>query len=72
MKKYLVVPDYWKPSWGNRPVLGIVYADDVFDGERRAYDNGLLRMNFTFKPKLIEHQNTANRSNYRKPKDKRV
>lgn len=53
MEKFIVVPDYWKSSWGDRPVLGVVYANNAFEGERMAYDKGLLRVNFTFKPKLI-------------------
>lgn len=56
-EKYLVVPDFWKPSWGERPLLGIVYAEDLFEGERKAYEKELLPMNITFGPKLIKSKN---------------
>ena len=56
-EKYLVVPDYWKVTWGERPLLGIVYASDHFEGERQAYEKGLLPMNITFKPMLIKSKN---------------
>lgn len=56
-EKYLVFPDFWKPAWGDRPLLGIVYAEDLFEGERKAYEKGLLPMNITFGPKLVKSRN---------------
>lgn len=51
---YLVYPDYWQESkWGKPPLLGRVYADSAFTAERRAYDRGLLPVNFTFGPKVV-------------------
>jgi len=48
--KWAIYPDYWKQSWGNKPMLGIIYADDEFYAEREAYSKGLLPVNATFKP----------------------
>jgi len=39
--KYQVFPDFWKKEWGQAPLLGIVYAEDVFSAERVAYDCGI-------------------------------
>lgn len=62
MKLYAVFPDYWKDKWGDRPLLGYVRATDSFSAERKAYDIGLLRVNFTFKPEVKEvSENTVRR-----------
>lgn len=50
--KWEVTPDYWKLSWGEKPVLGHVYADDDFYAKRIAYDKGLLPYNYTFGPEV--------------------
>lgn len=52
--KYAVYPDYWKKSWGERPLLGIVFADDEFYAQREAYTRKLLTVNFTFGPKVVK------------------
>lgn len=51
--KYDIFPDFWKKEWGPKPKLGIVYAYNEFEAERKAYDKNLLRVNFTFKPKAV-------------------
>lgn len=52
--KWAIYPDYWKESWGHRPMLGIVYADDEFYAAREAYTKGLLTVNFTFEPAPVK------------------
>lgn len=52
--KWIIYPDYWKESWGPKPALGIVFADDEFYAEREAYNRGLLTVNFTFKPSAVK------------------
>lgn len=47
---YAIYPDYWKPSWGPKPLLGYVRADSVFHARYAAYDAHLLPVNFTFGP----------------------
>ena len=49
-----VTPDYWKPSWGQIPVLGYVRADSEFHAKYAAYDKGLLIVNATFGPKVTK------------------
>lgn len=51
--RWKVFPDYWKKDWGPRPFLGLVYADDEFYAVREAYNRGLLTMNYTFGPKVV-------------------
>lgn len=51
--RWAVYPDYWKDSWGRRPLLGHVIADDEFYAEREAYNRGLLPVNFTFRPHVV-------------------
>ena len=51
--KFAVYPDYWKESWGRRPLLGYVMADDAFYAKREAYNQGLLTLNYTFRPKVV-------------------
>lgn len=51
---YAIYPDYWKKSWGPIPLLGHVRADNEFLAEREAYDRGLLTLNFTFKPRVVQ------------------
>lgn len=52
--KWAIYPDYWKESWGKRPMLGTVWADDEFYAEREAYNRGLLTVNYTFRPKAVK------------------
>lgn len=52
--KFAIYPDYWKESWGKRPMLGTVWADDEFYAVREAYNRGLLTVNFTFKPTAVK------------------
>jgi hypothetical protein len=52
--KYAIYPDYWKESWGPKPLLGHVFADDEFYAVREAYSKGLLTVNFTFGPRAVK------------------
>lgn len=52
--KFAIYPDYWKDSWGERPLLGHVWATEEFYAEREAYNRGLLTVNFTFGPKAVK------------------
>jgi hypothetical protein len=52
--KWAIYPDYWKQSWGQKPMLGIIYADDEFYAEREAYSKGLLPVNFTIRPHAVK------------------
>ena len=52
--KYAVYPDYWKDSWGQKPLLGHVWADDEFYAVREAYSRNLLTTNYTFGPKVVK------------------
>lgn len=47
-----VYPDYWKASWGEKPLLGYVRADSEFNAQYAAYDKKLLPLNFTFGPEV--------------------
>jgi hypothetical protein len=49
-----VYPDYWKDSWGPKPLLGTVRADEPFYAKREAYDTGLLQQNATFGPQVFK------------------
>ena len=49
-----VTPDYWKPSWGQKPILGYVKADSAFEAKYAAYDRGLLIYNATFGPEVTQ------------------
>jgi hypothetical protein len=51
--KFAIYPDFWKKSWGKRPLLGFIWADDTFSAQRMAYSRGLLPLNFTFGPKAV-------------------
>lgn len=51
---WVIYPDYWKPSWGIRPKLGVVQADTEFDAKYAAYDKGLLIPNATFGPRAVK------------------
>ena len=53
--KYAVYPSYWKDSWGKKPILGIVFADNEFLAEKLAYDIGILPtpFNCTFQPNIV-------------------
>lgn len=51
--RWAVYPDYWKDSWGKKPLLGHVIADDEFYAIREAYNRGLLPVNFTFQPQVV-------------------
>jgi hypothetical protein len=50
---YAIYPDYWKQSWGQRPILGYVRADSVFHAKYAAYDASLLIVNATFGPEPV-------------------
>lgn len=52
--KYAIYPDYWKKEWGQKPLLGYVWADDEFYAVREAYSKGLLTVNFTFQPEAVK------------------
>jgi hypothetical protein len=52
--KWAIYPDYWKASWGPKPMLGIIYADDEFYAEREAYSKGLLTVNYTIRPQPVK------------------
>jgi hypothetical protein len=52
--KYAIYPDFWKDSWGPKPLLGHVWADDEFYAIREAYSKNLLTMNYTFGPKPVK------------------
>lgn len=52
--KWLIYPDYWAPTWGPKPSLGIVFADDEFCAEREAYNRGLLTVNYTIRPVAVK------------------
>lgn len=47
-----VYPDYWKASWGEKPLLGYVRADSEVNAKYAAYDKKLLPLNFTFGPEI--------------------
>lgn len=51
--RWAVYPDYWKEKWGRKPLLGYVFADDEFYAEREAYSRGLLHVNFTIRPEVV-------------------
>lgn len=53
-RSFAIYPDYWKDSWGEKPLLGLVVAESEFHACRRAYDKGFLRVNFTFQPEAVE------------------
>lgn len=47
--KFLIYPDSgWKKEWGQKPLLGIVFANDEFYAVREAYTEGIVPLNFTF------------------------
>lgn len=50
---WAVYPDYWKPTWGPKPLLGYVRADSAFNARYAAFDKGLLPRNDTFEPEVI-------------------
>lgn len=52
--KWEIYPDFWKKSWGIKPKLGVVYANDEFYAKRIAYDRGLLPVNWTFEPEPVK------------------
>lgn len=52
--KYAIYPDYWKESWGQKPLLGHVWADDEFYAVREAYSKGLLTVNYTFNAEAVK------------------
>lgn len=50
-----IVPSYWNhKKWGDAPTLGFVKADSEFEAVRKAYDRGLVRINFTFEAKAVK------------------
>lgn len=64
-----VYPDYWKESWGPKPLLGTVRADSAFHARYAAYDKRLLTYNFTFGPEVVKQPYKAV---IRKPADEAV
>lgn len=52
--KFAIYPDYWKDTWGQKPLLGYVWADDEFYAVREAYSKNLLTMNYTFGPRAVK------------------
>jgi hypothetical protein len=52
--KYAIYPDFWKNTWGQKPLLGYVWADDEFYAIREAYSKNLLTYNYTFGPKAVK------------------
>lgn len=52
--RYAIYPDYWKSSWGKKPLLGFVWADSEFYAVREAYNRGLLTPNFTIEPRAVK------------------
>ena len=56
LKVYAVFPDYWPRQYGERPLLGFVKAYDEFYAIRKAYDRGLLPINVSFGPKVVEQR----------------
>ena len=53
-RSFAIYPDYWKESWGDKPLLGVVVAENEFHACRRAYDTGIMRVNFTISPEAVE------------------
>jgi len=53
---WAVYPDYWKSSWGPKPLLGYVRADSAFNARYAAFDKGLLPRNDTFEPEVVLKQ----------------
>ena len=51
--KYEIYPDHWKKSWGEEPMLGIIYADEEFYAIREAYSRGLLPYNYSIYPVAV-------------------
>ena len=60
--RWAIYPDFWKDTWGKRPLLGYVVAEDEFSAEREAYFKGLLPANSTLKPQPINVGPTRYRS----------
>jgi len=52
--KFAIYPDYWKDTWGQKPLLGYVWADDEFYAEREAFSKNLLTVNYTFGPRAVK------------------
>lgn len=65
--KFFIYPDdNWKKSWGKKPLLGAIYADEPFYAVRESYTKGLVPINVTFglialRDKLDEDQITSRR-----------
>lgn len=52
--KWAIYPDYWPKRWGQKPMIGYVFADDEFYAKREAYNRGLLTVNATFEPEPVK------------------
>lgn len=51
----IVPDDNWDTKkWGPAPSLGFIRADSEFEAIRKAYDRGMLTVNFTFGPKAVK------------------
>lgn len=61
---YAIYPDYWKTSWGQKPLLGYVRADSTFHARYAAYDAGLLIVNATFGPDPVMQIHKPYRPDY--------
>lgn len=53
LHKWEVYPDYWKESWGVKPLLGVVEAEDQPSAVGLAYSKKLLPTNDTFGPHVV-------------------
>ena len=60
--KYAIYPDNgWDiKRWGQKPLLGYVYADDEFYATREAYTKGLAPVNYTFGLSAIKQKQEGN------------
>lgn len=56
---YAIYPDYWKKTWGVKPLLGYVWSQDEYWAKYDAYDKGLMINNGTFSPQPIRVEVTA-------------
>lgn len=55
---FAIYPDYWKKSWGEKPILGYVWSSDEYWATYDAYDKGIIPRNDTIKPKPVRIQLT--------------
>jgi hypothetical protein len=65
--RYAIYPDFWADTWGDKPMLGVVYADCEFYAEREAYTRGILPLNWSIRPVAV----CVGVAKPREPKEKR-